>query len=83
MTVDARKLFKDKRPKKSSVREDFAAQMAFNWLAATSTGEREAVRKLAQSINRKDNICYVIALATWRIAKVDVDKARWFADFLG
>lgn len=82
MTVDTRKIFNVKRPKKSSVREEFAKQIALNWLQAHTTAERDGVKQLTQSIQRKDNICYVIALATAIIAKVDMEKARWFADFL-
>lgn len=82
MIVDTRKLFKPVAPKKTTVREEYAKKLAVDWLIARTTAEREEVRQVVRAIKMRDNIAYIVAMATARIAATDLDKARWFADFL-
>lgn len=82
MTVDTRKLFKVRPVKKISVRDNYAKQIATNWLIARTTEEREQVRRLIGMIRVRENVAYIVARATVAIATTDFDKARWFSDFL-
>lgn len=81
MTVDTRKVFKPRKGKLSTVREDYARQLAKAWLVASTTQERHDAAKLIGYVRRRENAIYIAAMAVAEVAKHDFVKANWLVAY--